>query len=183
MSAPGTAARRLLAALAVPVLLTGCGSSTPGALDGGTTPTTATSAAGGACGDLQISYGNGSMPAPYSYRWTLTVAGEQGTLLMQGGQRGALRLSRTFAVSAEQLSSLCALGRAIASDSGELSVGGPTAAAELTDGTNRVTGTTDDTEDVEPGVRAVVPAADWQYLKGTIDADSSRSTTAPPTTR
>lgn len=196
MNEPRTCrARHGLVALLLTAALTGCGVTAAGTRtsSAGTSPvdssavdTTAvdtTSASAGTTDDrfcpalvsATLSYARGSVAPPWHYEWTIELAGERGTMTMQGGYNDQPRWERALTLDRDALTTLCRTATAFADTSSTEpgGVGGDTATVVLTSQApdapaETVKGSVRDPQAFEKAVRASIPTDVWAGLAGSF---------------
>lgn len=177
----------VLALMAAAVALSGC-STTDGLSAPSTSPTvmnSSSSSGDGSCASLSIGMRSGSVPAPYNYRWSLTLHGDQGSIHAEGSAEGGSPWERSFVADDASRSALCAYATELAQRGLADGVGGSTAQGEYTpEGGSPVMGQQGvEGSDVPDRMDAALPTGVWAELQQQLDtwADSKR-TTATPTT-
>lgn len=122
-----------------------------------------------------LSYARGSVAPPWHYEWTIELAGERGTMTMQGGYNDQPRWERALTLDRDALTTLCRTATAFVDTSSTepSGVGGDTATVVLTSQApdapaKTVKGSVRDPQAFEKAVRASIPAEVWAGLDGSF---------------
>lgn len=141
--------------------------------------TSSSSPTDGSCTSIRIEMESGSVPAPYNYRWTLTLQDSQGFIEAQGGERGAQTWTHEFEADAESRKTLCDYAKELTDQPDTDGVGGSTVHAEYTptdggpvSGADRVDGS-----DVPERMATALPDGVWSEVRQQLDTWSDVATT------